>query len=71
MSSWHAVIRVAEKAALARLKTNAAGASAELAALDLASLESIREFARRELAEATSTSCARQQRRCDGTAKEA
>jgi NAD(P)-dependent dehydrogenase (short-subunit alcohol dehydrogenase family) len=39
------------EAALARLKTDAAGASAELAALDLASLESIREFARRELAE--------------------
>jgi NAD(P)-dependent dehydrogenase (short-subunit alcohol dehydrogenase family) len=39
------------EAALARLKTNAVGASAELAALDLASLASIREFARRELAE--------------------
>jgi len=39
------------EAALARLKTNAAGASVELAALDLASLGSIRDFARRELAE--------------------
>jgi NAD(P)-dependent dehydrogenase (short-subunit alcohol dehydrogenase family) len=38
------------EAALAHLKTSAAGASAELAALDLASLESIRAFARRELA---------------------
>ncbi|REG49062.1 NAD(P)-dependent dehydrogenase (short-subunit alcohol dehydrogenase family) [Paraburkholderia sp. BL6669N2] len=39
------------EAALGRLKTNAAGASAELAALDLASLESIRDFARRQLDE--------------------
>lgn len=39
------------EAALDRLKTHAAGASAELAVLDLASLESIREFARRELAD--------------------
>jgi NAD(P)-dependent dehydrogenase (short-subunit alcohol dehydrogenase family) len=39
------------ESALARLKTNAPGASAELATLDLASLGSIREFARRELAE--------------------
>jgi NAD(P)-dependent dehydrogenase (short-subunit alcohol dehydrogenase family) len=38
------------EAALARLKTGAAGASAELAPLDLASLDSIREFARGELA---------------------
>jgi NAD(P)-dependent dehydrogenase (short-subunit alcohol dehydrogenase family) len=39
------------ESALARLRTNAPSASAELALLDLASLESIREFARRELAE--------------------
>ena len=38
------------EAALARLKTSAAGASAELVTLDLASLDSIREFARGELA---------------------
>lgn len=38
-------------AALARLKTGAPGASAELAVLDLASLESIRDFALRQLAE--------------------
>lgn len=37
--------------ALARLKTAAPGAHAEVSPLDLASLESIREFARRELAE--------------------
>jgi len=39
------------EAALSRLKANAPGARAELRLLDLASLESIREFARRELAE--------------------
>ncbi|CAN7551917.1 oxidoreductase [Caballeronia sp. LjRoot31] len=39
------------EAALTRLKTNVVGASAELAALDLASLGSIRDFARGELAE--------------------
>ncbi|MGF6571138.1 NAD(P)-dependent dehydrogenase (short-subunit alcohol dehydrogenase family) [Paraburkholderia sp. GAS333] len=37
--------------ALTRLKTTAPEASAEVSSLDLASLESIREFARRELAE--------------------
>jgi NAD(P)-dependent dehydrogenase (short-subunit alcohol dehydrogenase family) len=39
------------EAALTRLKSCAPGASAELAALDLASLESVREFASHELAE--------------------
>jgi NAD(P)-dependent dehydrogenase (short-subunit alcohol dehydrogenase family) len=39
------------EAALARLKTSAAGASAELVVLDLASLASIRAFASRELAQ--------------------
>jgi NAD(P)-dependent dehydrogenase (short-subunit alcohol dehydrogenase family) len=39
------------EAALARLKNNAPFASAELAALDLASLGSVRDFARRELEE--------------------